>query len=147
MKVTLSSLIATLIIGLVRAVADPLVDLGYARYQGYYDPTYGLNVFKGIRYAAPPIGRLRWQAPAAPLVNNSKVTLAQNQPPICPQSGVAQTPAIYGFNSGPGNEDCLFLNVYAPPNAHGLPVMFWIRKSDICYNLYTRNPKPMMLIL
>lgn len=131
MRFNLSYLIAALIAGCVSAVADPLVDLGYARYQGYYDSTYDLNVFKGIRYAAPPIGRLRWQAPAAPLVNNSKVTLAQEQPPLCPQSGVAQLPAIYGFTSGPGDEDCLFLNVYAPPNANGLPVMFWIRKSGL----------------
>lgn len=81
-----------------------------------------------IRYAAPPVGKRRWQAPAPPLQNNSQITLAVDQPPVCPQSGAAKTPYIYGFNSGPGDEDCLYLNVYAPPNATDLPVLLWIRK-------------------
>ena len=79
-----------------------------------------------IRYAAPPIGQLRWQAPQNPARNNT-IIQAVAQPPLCPQSGAAQTPAIYGFNSGPGDEDCLFLNVYAPPDAKNLPVIVWIR--------------------
>lgn len=37
-------------------------------------------------------------------------------------------PLVYGFNSNPGNEDCLYLNVYAPPRAENLPVLVWIRK-------------------
>lgn len=53
---------------------------------------------------------------------------AREQPPLCPQTGAFGTPAVYGFNSGPGNEDCLYLNVYAAPNATNLPVMVWIRK-------------------
>lgn len=53
---------------------------------------------------------------------------ARDQPPLCPQSGGAGLPDVYGFNSGPGNEDCLFLNVYAPPGAKDLPVFVWIRK-------------------
>lgn len=110
------------------SVAAPIVDLGYDRYQGYYDSEFGLNVFKGIRYAAPPIGKLRWQAPQTPAPSeNNTITQAVVQPPLCPQSGAAQTPAIYGFNSGPGDEDCLFLNVNAPPHAKNLPVIFWIR--------------------
>lgn len=76
------------------------------------------------------MGKRRWQAPAAPLQNNSHITLAVDQPPVCPQSGAAGTPYVYGFNSGPGDEDCLYLNVYAPPNATDLPVLLWIRKSE-----------------
>ncbi|KAI0025557.1 Alpha/Beta hydrolase protein [Xylariomycetidae sp. FL0641] len=102
------------------------VDLGYATYQGYYNDTHGLNVWKGIRYAAPPVGKRRWQAPQPPPVNNSAVTLAVDQPPLCPQTGALGVPEVYGFNSGPGDEDCLFLNVYAAPDASGLPVLVWI---------------------
>jgi carboxylesterase type B len=82
---------------------------------------------RSIRYAAAPIGNLRWQAPSPPVQNNTHVTQAVQQPPVCPQSGAAKTPAVYGFNSGAGDEDCLFLNLYAPPSAQNLPVFLWIR--------------------
>ncbi|GKT55100.1 carboxylic ester hydrolase [Colletotrichum tofieldiae] len=41
------------------------VDLGYARYSGNVLPS-GVNQFLGMRYAAPPIGNLRWRAPQDP---------------------------------------------------------------------------------
>ncbi|KAK5988811.1 Lipase 4 [Cladobotryum mycophilum] len=105
----------------------PQVDVGYAIYQGYYNDTFGLNVWKSIRYAAPPVGKLRWQAPQPPRSNCTNcITPAVTQPPVCPQTGAYGVPEIYGFNSGPGNEDCLYLNVYAPPGAKDLPVFVWI---------------------
>ncbi|KAI1503838.1 Alpha/Beta hydrolase protein [Biscogniauxia marginata] len=102
------------------------VDLGYATYRGYYNDTYDLNIWKSVRYAAPPVGRLRWQAPQDPLLDNGGITPAVEQPPLCPQSGAFGVPKVYGFNSGPGDEDCLFLNVFAAPNASSLPVLVWI---------------------
>lgn len=80
-----------------------------------------------IRYAAAPIGKLRWQAPRPPVWNNTQVTPAVNQPPLCPQTGAFGVPEAYGFDSGLGDEDCLYLNVYATPNASNLPVLLWIR--------------------
>ncbi|KAJ5248961.1 hypothetical protein N7468_000412 [Penicillium chermesinum] len=74
----------------------------------------------------PPVGQLRWQAPQAPAVNASAIQLATDQPPLCPQSGGAKLPEVYGFNSALGDEDCLYLNVYAPPGAKDLPVLLWI---------------------
>ena len=47
---------------------------------------------------------------------------------FAPQSGAAQLPKIYGFNSALVDEDCLFLNIYAPPGGRDLPVLVWIRK-------------------
>jgi carboxylesterase type B len=84
-----------------------------------------------IRYAAPPVGNLRWQAPRPPPANRSVVTPATQQPPICPQTGGYGLPDVYGFTSGYGDEDCLYLNVYASPNATNLPVMVWIREFII----------------
>lgn len=62
------------------------------------------------------------------MTTRGKITPAIDQPPLCPQTGAYGTPAVYGFNSGPGDEDCLYLNVYAAPNASGLPVLLWIRE-------------------
>ncbi|KAJ5698618.1 hypothetical protein N7462_000623 [Penicillium macrosclerotiorum] len=112
----------------------PIIDLGYAKYQGSYNDTSGLNIFKGIRYAAPPLGKLRWQAPEPPPANQTTVLPATEQPPLCPQSGAAKLPEVYGFNSALGDEDCLFLNVYAPSGAKALPVLVWIHGGG--YGLY-----------
>ncbi|KAF2729424.1 carboxylesterase type B [Polyplosphaeria fusca] len=102
-----------------------IVDLGYELYQGVANATTGLNVWKGIRFAAPPTGSLRWQAPQPPIVNRSSVIPATSFHSMCPQSppsGILPTPFVAV------DEDCLFLNVYAPANASTakLPVLVWI---------------------
>lgn len=116
------------------ATITPLtVDLGYASYTGVHNASTRLSAWKGIRYAQLPVGRLRWQAPQ-PLTNVSTNTLTNASTPIladkfgpaCPQS----LPQVPGASSLfiPGNEDCLFLNVYAPSSNTGapLPVLVWI---------------------
>ncbi|KAH9882826.1 hypothetical protein J1614_000192 [Plenodomus biglobosus] len=117
------------------AAEAPTVDLDYAVYQGSYDANNSINVFKGIRYAAPPVGKLRFAAPQTPS-NNRTTSLALDDPPLCPQTGASlETPAEYGFTSALGDEDCLFLNVYAPANAKNLPVFFWIHGGG--YGLFS----------
>ncbi|OAG13110.1 alpha/beta-hydrolase [Paraphaeosphaeria sporulosa] len=106
------------------AAPDHLVDLGYALYKGYHDAGTDLNVWLGIRYAAPPRGALRWKAPQTPETDRS-VQDASEYGSVCFQS----YPAIAGAPPMPeGDEDCLFLNVYAPsgPRAKKLPVLMWI---------------------
>ncbi|KAF2713806.1 alpha/beta-hydrolase [Pleomassaria siparia CBS 279.74] len=105
------------------STASLQVDLGYAVYEGVASCSSRVNTFKGIRFAAPPVGLLRWQAPQVPPINRSQVISASTFGSPCPQSG----------NSGPGSrqleagsEDCLFLNVYTPANASNLPVLVWI---------------------
>lgn len=80
-----------------------------------------------LPYALPPTGALRWQAPQAPTGNASQTILVIDQPPLCPQTGAYGVPELYGFTSALGNEDCLYLNVYAASNATKLPVLVWIR--------------------
>lgn len=50
--------------------ASPIVDLGYSRYQGTLLSTM-VDQYLGISYAAPPMGDLRWRAPADPLLNST----------------------------------------------------------------------------
>ncbi|KAK4148784.1 acetylcholinesterase [Chaetomidium leptoderma] len=103
-----------------------VVNLGYAKYRGVHTASTGLNSWKGIRYAAPPTGHLRWQPPhALPLRLNAPITDAAAFGPICPQT----MPAVPNVPFIPGNEDCLFLNVYAPPNASKLPVLVYIHEG------------------
>ena len=45
---------------------SPLVDLGYSKYQGV-DYGNGISSWLGMRYAAPPVGDMRFRAPADPV--------------------------------------------------------------------------------
>ncbi len=78
----------------------------------------GLTVYKGIPFAAPPVGELRWRAPQ----------------PAAKWRGVKQTlkyaPApMQGGNPPSGkSEDCLYLNIWSPAKSakEKLPVLVWI---------------------
>jgi carboxylesterase type B len=85
------------------------IDLGYSVYTGVSSSSTSLTTWKGIRYAAPPIGSLRWQAPQAP-TSNPTVVVADRFGPACPQA----YPALPGMPFTAGNEDCLYLNVWTP---------------------------------
>jgi para-nitrobenzyl esterase len=77
--------------------------------------------FKGIPFAAPPVGDLRWRAPQ-PAASWSGVRAAMAFGPACIQSVGG------GGYRGPDSEDCLTLNVWTPVQHAGakLPVMVWI---------------------
>ncbi|KAH6898352.1 Alpha/Beta hydrolase protein [Thelonectria olida] len=107
-------------------IKGPVVDLGYSRYQGLA-LTNGVNEFRRMRYASPPLGDLRWRAPVAPQ-NETKIQDAQKWGSFC--LGLDQTPG------GP-DEDCLFINVWAPSNAtvaSKLPVMVFIQGGGYIIN-------------
>ncbi|KAF5392284.1 hypothetical protein D9757_001480 [Collybiopsis confluens] len=111
----------------------PIIDLGYARYQGVFDDVNNLTSYLGIRYAAAPIGDLRWRAPQAPASNDSTVQQANIGPNPCFQatSGNASTNPFVrrDLAATDSPEDCLFLNVFFPGNdvpTKPLPTLFWI---------------------
>lgn len=104
----------------------PTVDLGYARYRptdvNYTGAYYN---FSNIRYAAPPIGDLRWRAPQDPMTDNRNVQDG-SLGFICPQAAplwfsrgntaLGNLSAVIppSASSQTENEDCLFLDVIAP---------------------------------
>jgi para-nitrobenzyl esterase len=88
-------------------------------------PNGAVISFKGIPYAAAPVGELRWTAPLPP-PNWTKVRTADDFGASCLQSS-APPRVPSGSQAERTNEDCLTLNVWAPsPLAANAPVMVWI---------------------
>lgn len=81
-------------------------------------------VFKGIPYAAPPVGELRWKPPQ-PVTPWKEARVCDSFGPSCPQP--LQQGTFY-LDVGPMAEDCLYLNVWTPAESSEdrLPVMVWI---------------------
>jgi para-nitrobenzyl esterase len=85
----------------------------------------GVRAFKGVPFAAPPAGDLRWKPPQ-PVVPWSGVKQADTFAPRC-----VQTPSppgsVYVMEPGQQSEDCLYLNVWTAGRAGDRrPVMVWI---------------------
>jgi hypothetical protein len=66
----LSSVLLSLLYSNAALAVGPLVKLDYSSYQGTSLPS-GVSQWLGIRYAAPPVGKLRFQAPQDPLANST----------------------------------------------------------------------------
>ena len=89
----------------------------------------GLQVFKGVPYATPPTGALRWkppvEAPAWPGVRD-----AADFGPAClqpkPRAG-----NIYASPLKSMSEDCLSLNIWTPDRARKAPVLVWIHGGSL----------------
>lgn len=90
--------------------------------------TDGVRGFKGVPYARPPVGELRWRAPQPAAGWNGERDAGQVgaiciQPPANGDNGVGPLPM---------SEDCLTLNVWAPAGGEErLPVMVWIHGGGL----------------
>jgi para-nitrobenzyl esterase len=93
----------------------------------------GVSTFLGLRYAAAPVGPLRWRAPEKALPWQG-VQSAQTVGAAC-----IQPPTMSLDNAGgdvrPIAEDCLFLNIWTADPAPGakLPVMVWIHGGALAF--------------
>src|SRR5512136_2782687 len=97
-------------------------DKGYVSGTVIGEPGKETCIFRGIPYAAPPVGDLRWRAPqpVAPWQGIRECTRFSD---ISPQ---AVMPGVSGET--PMSEDCLYLNVVTPAKKDNakLPVMVWM---------------------
>jgi para-nitrobenzyl esterase len=91
--------------------------------EGTADPSSGVRAFKGIPFAAPPVGDLRWRPPQ-PAHDWDGVREANQFGPRCMQRGVFSD---MQFRSNGMSEDCLYLNVWTPAKSAGdrLPVLVY----------------------
>jgi len=115
--------------------ADPQTEriLNTGKVIGFVDK-HESHAWLGIPFAKPPVGELRWKAPRPP-ESWTEPFQALHVGDMCTQSpSQLTTGLIKEGNLVAGNEDCLYLNVWAPPyspdnvpsDADRLPVMFWI---------------------
>jgi para-nitrobenzyl esterase len=117
------------------APSDALVQIDAGTLRGTYSGS--TIAFRGIPYARPPVGELRWESPL-PAIPWQGVKEATQPGSACTQPAAGLVPFLapmakaYGssFAQPPvqSSEDCLYLDVWAPqwPAKHALPVMVWL---------------------
>lgn len=98
------------------AAADGLLRATTGAYQGIN--VGDTRAWLGIPFAEPPTGDRRF-APPAPHACVDGVVDASSFGPVCPQWDAERTEIL-------GDEDCLLLNVWAPPDAEGAPVLVFL---------------------
>ena len=110
---------------------NPVLTIEGGQIQGVPTATTGVTVYRGIPYAAPPVGELRWKEPQ-PVLPWKGVKVADTWGH--PAWQAAHTPGGYTpeffFDGDPAfSEDCLYLNVWTPAAGKPgkkLPVTLWI---------------------
>jgi para-nitrobenzyl esterase len=123
-----------------QAAADPpVVHTVQGDISGLALPGGDVTVFRGLRYAQPPTGALRWKPPIAPS-DWTGVRAAVEFGPACIQP-LPTTPTLYTDNPARMSEDCLFLNIWQPAHVAHAPVMVWIhggslRSGNLASGLY-----------
>ncbi len=127
-------LVPALVLAACAAQTDPnpVLTVEGGQIQGVETPTAGIVSYKGIPFAAPPVGDLRWREPQ-PVVPWEGVRVADTYGAAAMQ--VTWDPnSFYGrewraSGSVPFSEDCLYLNIWTPaagkPDSK-LPVTMWI---------------------
>ena len=114
---------------------DPVkTDAGYVSGTTIGDPGKEVRIYRGVPYAAPPVGDLRWKPPQ----------------PVEPWSAIRECTAFrdsavqpeVGFAPGPKSEDSLYVNVLTPAKktSERLPVMVWFHGGG--YSIGSGNQPP-----
>jgi len=102
----------------------PLVDAPAGSMRGTVSGD--IHIFRGIPYAQPPVKELRWRPPQQ-LPHWDNVRDATEFGAACVQPPTPGGIILHSVTS----EDCLFLNIWAPANAHDAPVLFWIHGGSL----------------
>lgn len=128
---------AMLLVGLAgtfgtTAFADARASIAHRKGSEIIKTSYGLvqgtsdgqvTVYRGVPFAAPPLGNLRWREPQ-PVAPWKRVLKVDAFKPMC----MTSMPAIPGGDMEKVSEDCLYLNIWTPArqSKSKLPVMVWI---------------------
>ncbi len=113
-------------------VQNPVLNIEGGQIQGVETETHGIILYKGIPYAAPPVGDLRWCEPQ-PVIPWEGIKICDTFGAVAPQKltdpGSFYDKEFYSQSPHVKNEDCLYLNVWTPAagkNDAKLPVAMWI---------------------
>lgn len=107
--------------------ARPVVDAPAGAVTGVAQD--GVNVFKGLPYALPPVGAARW-TPPRPMPRWEGARDASEFGPACVQNKSGPF-NIYANDPKAMSEDCLLLNIWTPATARKAPVMVWIHGGSL----------------
>jgi para-nitrobenzyl esterase len=119
------TLLLAAILPLAAAINDP-VRVEQGQLSGVQGTDPSVRVYKGIPFAAPPVGDLRWRAPK-PAADWPGVRKADQFSATCMQTPYAEG-SLYRSAPQPVSEDCLYLNIWtaAKSASEKRPVMVWI---------------------
>src|SRR5690242_1413259 len=123
----MSKLLCLIVIGLssvaAGAAATDVVQTANGAVEGRGVQPSGVRIFRGIPFAQPPTGELRWREPQ-PVKSWNEVRPAVDFGPRCMQARIYSDMV---FRSNGMSEDCLYLNVWTPAksNSERLPVLVY----------------------
>ena len=117
--------------------SNPVLKIEGGEVIGVQTPTKGIIAYKGIPFAAPPVGNLRWKEPQ-PVIPWEGVKVADTYGDAAPQT-TWDPESFYGrewraSGSVPFTEDCLYLNIWTPAagkTGKKLPVAMWIHGGGL----------------
>ncbi len=106
-----------------------MVETRYGKIEGIDRGEY--IEYRGVPYAKPPVGDLRWKAPQPPDKFDGVYSATEFRSKSLQRTGHNGPPYDKDFYDDPAyerpvSEDCLYLNIWAPKDAKGCPVAMWI---------------------
>lgn len=125
----------------MKTTADVQARVAQGRLRGTLSADAAVRSFKGVPYAAPPVGPLRWRAPQPP-ARWDGVRPATAYGPAAPQPRIPAT-SLYFAGDQRQSEDCLYLNVWGPADPdERRPVIVWLHIGAFLFGSGSAGPGP-----